>query len=117
MLRLIGLCLVLITAGLVHLLDPFSFINALPLWVPFKLELIFWTGIFEFNLAIGLMVRRTRLATAMVTAAYFTLLVPVHVYVSWFAIPMFGVQDPSLLWARTAFQAVFIAWAWSLRKM
>ncbi len=117
MIRLWGLFLVLIIAGAIHLLDPFSFVNALPPWVPAKLELIFWTGIFEFNLAIGFILRPTRRATAMVTAGYFTLLIPIHVYVSWYAIPMFGIKDPGLLWGRTAFQAVFIAWAWSLRKV
>jgi uncharacterized membrane protein len=117
MIRLWGLCLVLFFAGAVHLLDPFSFVDALPNWAPAKLELIFWTGILELILAVGLMLRPTRRATAMVTAAYFTLLIPIHVYVSWYAIPMFGIKDPWLLWTRTVFQAVFIAWAWSIRKV
>jgi uncharacterized membrane protein len=111
------LCLILVLAGAVHLLDPFAFVDALPPFVPAKLELIFWSGIFELALALGLAVRSTRQMTALVTALYFTLLIPVHVYVSWFAIPMFGIRDPALLWSRTAFQFVFIWWAWSLRKV
>jgi uncharacterized membrane protein len=111
------LALILILAGLVHLLDPFSFINALPLFVPFKLELIFWTGLLEFLLAGGLLFKKTRKLTATVTAVYFFLLLPIHIYVSWYKIPMFGVSSSYLLWGRTAFQFVFIWWAYSIRKV
>jgi uncharacterized membrane protein len=117
MIRTYALALILMVAGFVHLLDPFSFINALPLFVPFKLEIIFWTGLLEFLLAGGLLLRKTRRKVALITAFYFGLLLPIHLYVSWYKIPMFGVSNPFFLWARTAFQFVFIWWAYSIRKV
>ena len=117
MIRLIFLCLILIIAGIVHLLDPFSFVNALPIFVPLKLEIIFWSGILEFLLAAGLVFPKTRSLTAKVTAGYFFLLLPIHIYVSWNVIPMFGISTAPLLWFRTFFQFIFIWWAYSLRKL
>lgn len=117
MLRLIGLSLVLTLAGLVHFMDPYAFANAIPLIVPFKLELIYLTGALEFMLVIGLLIKKTRPLFAKLTAIYFVLLIPIHVYVALFHIPMFGVSDPLLLWGRTLFQFVFIWWAYSLRKV
>jgi uncharacterized membrane protein len=117
MIRLLLLCLILIAAGLVHLLDPFSFINGIPSFIPFKLEVIFWTGILEFILAVGLILPKSRSLTSKITAFYFFLLLPIHLYVSWNVIPMFGISDPVILWFRTLFQFVFIWWAYSLRKV
>lgn len=117
MLRLILLCGILIVAGIVHLMDPYSFANAIPLFFPAKLEIIYITGVFEFFLAAGLLIKRFRKKFAIITAAYFVMLIPIHVYVAFNAIPMFGVSDPLILWGRTLFQFVFIWWAYSLRKV
>jgi len=117
MIRLLLLCLILFAAGLVHLLDPFSFINGIPPFIPFKLEIIFWTGILEFILAVGLILPKSRSLTSKITTFYFFLLLPIHLYVSWNVIPMFGISDPVILWLRTLFQFIFIWWAYSLRKV
>lgn len=115
--RLILLCMILIVAGAIHLMDPFSFVNALPLFIPYKLEIIFWTGILEFVFVPGLLVKKTRPLFADLLAIYFIILIPIHVYVSWNSISMFGINDPVVLWARTLFQLIFIWWAKSLRKV
>lgn len=117
MIKLSLLSMTLIIAGTIHLLDPYSFINAIPLFVPFKMEIIYLTGYLEFILAIGFFIQRIRSAIAVSTAIYFALLIPIHIYVSWNNIPMFGISDPLLLWARTLFQLIFIWWAYSLRKV
>lgn len=98
-------------------MDPFAFVNAIPLFLPFKLEIVYGTGILEFILAAGLLVRRLRPLFAKFTAGYFILLVPVHVYISMNVIPMFGFSDPLILWGRTFFQLILIWWAYSLRKV
>lgn len=117
MFRLISLCLLLVAAGIAHLMDPFAFVNAIPLFIPFKLEIIYVTGILEFILAAGLLARKLRPLFAKLTAAYFVLLIPVHIYISMNLIPMFGFSDPSVLWGRTLFQFILIWWAYSLRKV
>jgi uncharacterized membrane protein len=117
MLRLLTLCLIFVLAGMVHLLDPFSFVNAIPSFFPLKLEIIFWTGLLEFFLAGGLIYKRSRSLSAQISALYFLCLIPIHIYVSWNRIPMFGISDPFLLWARTGFQLIFVWWAYSLKKV
>ena len=117
MLRLISLCLILALAGLVHFMDPYAFANSIPLFMPYKLELIYVTGALEFLLVAGLMLKRSRPLFARLTALYFVLLIPIHFYVAINSIPMFGVSDPLLLWGRTLFQFVLIWWAFSLRKV
>lgn len=117
MFRLFFLSLILFAAGIVHLMDPYSFVNAIPLFVPWKLELVYLTGYLEILLALGLWWRKKRVLTASIITTYFILLLPIHFYVSINVIPMFGISDPFLLWGRTLFQLVFIAWAFSLRKV
>lgn len=117
MIRLILLSVILVLAGIVHLMDPYSFANAIPPFLPYKLEIIYLTGVLEFILAAGLIWKKTREMSAKLTALYFVILIPVHIYVSVYSIPMFGVSEPAILWGRTLFQLVFIAWAWSLRKV
>lgn len=117
MFRLITLCLILSLAGMVHFMDPYAFANSIPLFVPYKLELIYVTGALEFVLVAGLVLKKSRPLFAQLTALYFVLLIPIHLYVAINSIPMFGVSDPLLLWGRTLFQFVFIWWAYSLRKV
>lgn len=117
MIRIILLCIILIIGGIAHLLDPFSFANVIPLFIPFKPEIIFFTGILEFILALGLLVKKTRSWAAKSTALYFIILLSVHFYISIYEIPMFGFSHPAILWGRTLFQFVFIMWAYSLRKI
>ncbi len=109
--------IILTLAGLVHFMDPYAFANSIPPFVPFKLELIYLTGALEFLLVLGLMMKRTRPVFARLTAFYFIILIPIHLYVALYAIPMFGVSDPVFLWGRTLFQFIFIWWAYSLRKV
>jgi uncharacterized membrane protein len=117
MFRLIFLSLILFLAGVAHLMDPFAFVNAIPLFVPYKLEIIYFTGVLEMILAVGLLWKKTRSPSALLTAGYFLFLLPIHLYVSLNVIPMFGYSDPLLLWGRTLFQFVFVYWAYSLRKV
>jgi uncharacterized protein YqjF (DUF2071 family) len=43
------------------------------------------------------------------------LLIPIHIYVSVFKIPIFGVSHPAVLWGRTVFQFVLYFWALSIQ--
>lgn len=117
MVKLIFLCLILWIAGLVHFMDPYAFANAIPPFIPYKLELIYLTGFFEWVLVLGLLVKKTRPFSAKLCALYFTLLLPLHFYVATFSIPVFGISDPFLLWGRSFFQFILIWWAYSLRKV
>lgn len=102
-------------AGIVHLILPRLFLPAFPGLIPFKIELIYFTGVLELILAIGLISKKYQDLSAKATTLYFLLLLPVHIYVSFYSVEIFWISNTWLLWARTIFQFVFIFWALSLQ--
>ena len=116
MIKRFFLSLILTVAGLLHLVAPRLFVPALPIIIPHPTEIIYITGILEILLAIGLMWRKTQDLSAKLSALYFILLIPIHIYVSFEGIEMFGISNQLLLWSRTLFQFVFIFWALSIQK-
>lgn len=103
----------LLVAGILHLIRPELFNPAIPF--AWKMEINVFAGVLELLLGIGLWTRALRDLTAQITALWFLFLIPVHLYVSYFSIPMFGVSDPMGLWGRTLFQPVLFFWALSLQ--
>jgi uncharacterized protein YqjF (DUF2071 family)/uncharacterized membrane protein len=113
--RRFGLSLLLIIAGFIHLIQPALFLRALPDFLPFRIELILISGVFEILLGIGLLTKKFLNFTARLTALYLFLLIPIHIYVSWNGIEIFGITNPIWLWLRTAFQWPLIYMALSLQ--
>lgn len=101
-------------AGLTHLIAPGHFDPAIPF--PWKLEINILVGVLEILLAVGLWLKRYQDFAARMTALWFLLLIPVHIYVSWFQVPIFGVSDRWWLWGRTLLQPALYFWALSLQK-
>ena len=113
--RLIILSFILLAAGILHLLKPETFYPLLPDILIHKKELTVFTGYLEIILAFGFFWPRSRDLTAKMTALYFLLILPVHIYMAIFGIQMFGVSHPLILWFRVLFQFVFFFWALSLQ--
>lgn len=104
----------LAVAGMLHLVSPELFDPAIP-FAP-KGAINSFAGMLEIVLATGLWFERTRDLAARTSALWFLLLTPIHVYVSWQRIPMFGVSEPLLLWLRTLLQPALYFWALSVQK-
>jgi uncharacterized membrane protein len=109
------LAAVFLIAGMVHLIFPKVFLPAIPAYFSDPILVIYLTGFFEIILAIGLLFRPSHFA--LLSAAYLTALIPVHIYVSYFQIEIFAINNPYLLWSRTFFQLFFIFWAYSCRRV
>ena len=105
--------LLLATAAFFHLLAPSFFDAAIPF--SYKLEINLLAGTLELLLAFGLWLPNIRDLCARLTALWFLLLVPIHVYVSVNQTPMFGISHPALLWGRTLLQGALFLWALSLQ--
>ena len=114
--RIIFLNLLLILAGIAHLMDPYAFSNSIPEFVPNKYLIIISTGILQMLLGLALVFKKTRSLAAKTLAVYFTLLIPIHIYTSIYQIPMMGFSDPVILWIRTFLQLPLIYLTLSLRK-
>jgi uncharacterized membrane protein len=93
-----------------------AFLAAIPIAIPFKESIIFYSGIFEILLAISFLFGSIQDISAKIACLYFVCLIPIHIYVSLFGIEMFGISNKILLWGRTFFQYFFIILAYSLQK-
>ena len=101
---------ILLVAGVLHIIRPEIFAPA-----------IFWgyedlsnyaAGLLEIILAVILWTHPK--LGGILTAAWFILLLPVHIYMSVQGTPIFGVNSKLILWGRTLLQFPLIYWAWSL---
>lgn len=108
------LSLLLVVAGIVHFVRPEVFDPAIPF--PHKLLINYLSGLIEIVLGVGLWVPRFKDHAARLSALWFLVLTPIHVYVSVQGIPMFGVSHPMILWGRTLLQAGLFFWALSLQE-
>jgi len=107
---------ILFVAGLIHIVSPSLFLPAIPIFIPFPVTCIFLTGILEILLAVGLLYRRYQDFCAKFIALYFILLIPIHIYVSFYGIEIFGIQNKALLWLRCLLQFPLIFWALALQR-
>jgi uncharacterized protein YqjF (DUF2071 family) len=96
-------------AGILHVLYPEMFDPAIPFEM--KEEINLFAGVLEILLSIGLWIPRISNLSSKICALWFLLLIPVHLYVSYFKIPIFGFDQPLLLWARTLAQPLLFFWA------
>lgn len=107
--------LLLVTAGLAHVIVPEAFIAYYPTYLPWPTLAIFASAIVEWGLAALLWSRRTQRMAWYGIAALMVVYVPVHIYV---------VTDHSLIvnapveiplwlaWVRLPWQFVLVGWAW-----
>jgi uncharacterized protein len=104
-----SLSLLLMVAGILHIFYPAMFDPAIPFQM--KDEINLFAGVLEILLSIGFWIPRINDLTSKACALWFLLLIPIHVYVSYFKIPMFGFNQPLFLWARTFLQPLLFFWA------
>jgi uncharacterized membrane protein len=110
-----GLSLILLGAGLLHLVRPDLLLPAMPGYIPWHAFWIAFTGLIEIAAAIGLWIPPVARLTALCLVVYFVAILPAHFHVAMNDIPMLGLQNP-WLWVRIPFQLVFIVWAWRLSR-
>ena len=115
--KLYTMAFILLVAGVVHLIKPEVFLVAMPPYIPWHIPIIYLTGVIELIFVPLLIIDRHRYRASKVLALYFIAIWPAHFHVSVNNIPMFGIDNPLVLWGRTLFQVIFISWAYSLRKV
>ena len=113
----IGLAMFLAVAGAGHFINPRPFVEHLPDWVPMRGELVALTGAVEIALAAGLLgPRRWHRPVGLAAAVYLVLVFPANLYAAVSQVPIEGVPNGWIRWARLPFQIPLIAAAlWSTR--
>ena len=114
----VGLAVLMLIAGITHLVAPRPYIQHLPEWVPLRAEMVAVSGLVEIGLAAGLVgPRRFRRPAGLALAAFLLLVFPANVYAAVSQVPIDGVPTGWIRWARLPFQLPMIAAAlWSTRS-
>lgn len=105
------LCAFFVGAGVMHFVNPGFFLKIMPPYLPWHLELVYLSGIFEIVLGILVVIPKyTRLA-AWGLIALLIAVFPANIHLAMNPQIMPDVSPTAHL-IRLPFQLVFIAWAW-----
>ena len=103
-----------ILAGLNHFRSPELYVQIMPPYLPWQLELVYLSGIAEIVCGIGVLIPRTRVLAAWATIALLIAIFPANVHVALYNVPLAGAEQGAGIWnwVRLPLQLVLIAWAW-----
>ncbi|HUQ01340.1 MAG TPA: DoxX family protein [Kofleriaceae bacterium] len=105
----VGMCAI----GIAHFLRPEPFVGIVPEVLPFKLALVYISGVFEIAGGLGLILPATRRYAAWGLILLYLAVFPANINQAINHLPLNGqVVAEWKLWARLPFQVVLIAWAY-----
>lgn len=112
----IAMSVMLVCTAIGHLAFTEGMAMMIPSFVPFKEELVYFTGVVEIAAAAGLLVPRLSRLTAWLLIAFFILILPANIYaalqhVDYQNATLDG-QGPDYLWFRIPLQLFFIIWVY-----
>lgn len=101
-------------AGVNHFLNPDFYVQIMPPYLPWHLELVWLSGVAEILCGVGVLIPQTRVIAAWATIALLIAVFPANLHVALNDVPMVGQTEGAglLNWVRLPFQLLFIAWAW-----
>ena len=101
-----------IIVGILHFTHVDFFLKMMPPYLPWHLELVWLSGVFEILGGLGLLVPQTRRWTSYGLIALLFAVYPANIHM-WLHSEQFAdVGSPLALTLRLPFQFVFMAWAW-----
>ncbi|MCG7540986.1 hypothetical protein [Pseudoalteromonas sp. OF7H-1] len=96
-----------------HIVKAQGMVEMLPSWVPYRLPLVYFTGVIELVVAILLFIPKYQLSTAKAAIAIFILFFPANVYAALNSVGLGGHQwGPVYLLIRAPLQIILIVWAY-----
>ena len=113
----IGLAIFLAVAGIAHFVAPQPYVRHLPEAIPMRPELVALTGAVEIVLAAGLLgPGRWHRPVGVAAAAYLVAVFPANLYAAVSQVPIEGVPNGWIRWARLPLQIpLIVAALWSTR--
>jgi len=101
-----------VVAGINHFLNPDFYVAIMPPWLPWHLELVWASGVFEILGGVGVLFPQPiRRWAAWGLVALLVAVFPANLHVALNQVSIPGMPyDPALAWGRLPFQLVFIAW-------
>lgn len=108
-----GLGILFIFTGVGHFIQTAPMAQMLPEFVPFRVPLVYLTGLLEFAIAAGFFIPATRRLAGWAAAAVLVLFFPANIYAAFAHVPMGGhAWGPVYLLIRAPLQAAIVAWVW-----
>jgi len=107
---------IFVSAGTLHWLRPEFFVKVMPSYLPWHLQLVYISGIFEIVLGVMLLIPKCQVLAAWGLVALLIAVFPANVHMALNAsdYPQF---PAALIWLRLPLQGVLIAWAyWFTRR-
>ncbi len=112
----IAMAIMLLFTCVAHFAFFDGMLMTIPPAIPFKIFLIYFSGIAEAVAAIGLLIPSTHYITAILLIIFFLLLLPANVYSSQKKINIekadYTGNGLGYLWFRIPLQLFFIGWVW-----
>ncbi|MCF6439298.1 hypothetical protein L1077_07645 [Pseudoalteromonas luteoviolacea] len=98
-----------------HIVKAQGMVEMLPPWVPYRLALVYLTGLLELIVGIALFIPKFQVLAAKVAIAMFVAFFPANVYAAINSIGLGGHQwGPIYLLIRGPLQLILISWAYFL---
>ncbi|MEA2522223.1 MAG: hypothetical protein QOI81_1869 [Actinomycetota bacterium] len=102
----------MLSAGAGHFLASDAFERIVPTWLPFRLGIVWGSGVIEMAFALLLVLFPDhRRAVGRALAVFFVVVFPGNVYQAVAGISAVGLRTPAERWVRVAAEPLLIAWA------
>lgn len=98
----------LVTAGVLHLLTPDVFLAQTPDFLPFRMTLVYVSGVIEILLGLGLLWPRTAPHAGRAAALFFLLIFPGNIWQAVAQVDAFGLDTDLRRIVRLFFQPILI---------
>lgn len=109
----IALAALMLTAGIAHFTSVEPMVAMMPESIPWKKELVYFTGVCELLAVVGLLWDKTARVTGGVLIVFFVAILPANISGALNSVDFGGMSDgPVYLFFRIPMQILFIAWAW-----
>ena len=88
----------------------------LPYQMPYRIPVIYFTGVIEIIAAIGILIPNTRWLAGVLLIVFFILILPSNIFAAFHHVNLekatFDGSGPSYLWFRIPFQILLIWWTY-----
>ncbi|SHJ93691.1 DoxX family protein [Pseudozobellia thermophila] len=111
-----GMTVMLLFTAMGHFMFTKGMALMVPDFIPFKTEMVYFTGLVEILAALALQVPRLRVVTAWLLILFFVLMLPANIKASLETIDYqkgtYNGNGPMYLWFRIPLQVFFVLWVY-----
>ena len=112
---LILLSLFFTYAGIDHLISPDFYVSIMPPWMPWHLELVYISGVFEIMGGVGVLIPRFRAIAGAGLVALLIAVYPANLHMAYNP-HLFPTIPLAALYVRLALQFLAFYWAWTVTR-